>query len=110
MAGERNSWTSGGSSVDQRGSRYRGFSTRATRAQNSSTGAVSMGMRVGEREQLDVEFAGELAKQMEDAHRATVRQRVWKVRRENGDAPALGRTRAAFEDAMALGNDRSFAL
>ena len=43
MADDRNSLTSGGSRVDQRGSRYRGFSTRTTRAQNSRTGAVSGG-------------------------------------------------------------------
>ena len=60
---------------------------------------------IGEGEELDIELFRHLAQKVVDAHGAAVRQRKGKVRREHGDAAAAGGAGAAFDYAMAGGND-----
>ena len=107
--GDRNSCTSGGSTVHHRGSRYRGFSTSTTRAQNSSTGPISTSPS-REREQLDIELARHLAQQMEDPHRPPVRQRKREVGREHRHPPPPRLTRPPSIRAIPRGRHATLAL
>src|SRR5258707_12605043 len=51
---------------------------------------------LGEREVDDVEIARGFPEDVENADRAAVAQRVWKIRRENRDGLARRRERPAF--------------
>ena len=103
IAGERNSWTSG--------RRERGPARLAiarlvdqnhARAQIQHGPQVVRRFRVAESEQKNVELAGHFAQQIEDPHRAAVRERKRKIGTDHRDAAAARRHRPAF-DLLDLG-------